>query len=781
MGSGRDKRKKHEDPAKAAKRALRQAAKATRGGKDGHEDPNGAPEGFNNEEAIEVTLTRIRKEEQRKRATVEKENVPPPSPRANVVFVPHPLKDQELVVFGGELWNGDTTVAYNDTYLYDVGKQRWAKVDTPVNPSPRSSAQGVVYKHFLVIHGGEFVSQSQSQFMHFKDVWRFDFKTYVWEELKTLKGGPSCRSGHRMQLWKRQAVVFGGFYDNAQECKYFNDLWILSELEAAGRWRQVSFPTHNDPPHARSGHAMALYQDSLFVYGGYSSAKFNRFKKSEATVHHDLWTTNLAAEQPVWTKIRLGGIPPPIRAGVAATCKDKRLLLFGGVVDIEAPGGKMVSSFHNDLFAFHMDTQRFYPLVLQPKKKQSQQVHGSKRDTSGGLAAELAELKLQNAGADISSEDSDDEEDDYDALRGDDNEAPSTGAAAAKWSSETNRHGQVLPHRRMDAAMCAVGNYLYLFGGQYESGKKEITITDLFSLNMNVMDSWQPLCLQDLGNTAWVGKDSESDAANSWESGSTVVSGVMFGDCGSDDDEDDDGDGAAQPDECPPDAIPLELDHAMTPGHEEIAGATVDGRTTIRGKKGMQMHKAQLLAQLDASSLVPTPKAGEALVDFFARTSSFWVSMAAEASGIPLDTAKNKSSGSKHDDRNLKRATTEGQRFCKTRYDEAIVLMEQLRIVEEREKEEAIFFKQMREKKQQDWEEEEQRQRTLCEEDGDAPDATSSVPRHEAAPKGILKKKADGAAVDLKAALRGGRSVVRASKDSDGDSCEEEEETDDED
>jgi hypothetical protein len=716
MGSGRDKRKKHEDPAKAAKRSARQAAKSNKGKKgDGEEGGGGEGEnpfedGFNNEEAIEVTLKKLKKAEGKKISTIERENVPPPSPRANVVFVVHPLKEQELVVFGGELWNGVSTVAYNDLFLYNTVKQRWTHVEAPVNPSPRSSAQGVVYKQFLIVHGGEFVSQTQSQFLHFKDVWRFDFRTMQWDELKTLKGGPSSRSGHRMCLWKRQAVVFGGFYDNAQECRYFNDLWILADLEANGRWRPVTFPAHNEPPHARSGHAAGVYQDTLFIYGGYSSQKFNRFKKSEATVHHDLWSTNLAADQPVWTRIRLGGIPPPIRAGVGATTRDKQLLLFGGVVDIEAPGGKMVSTFHNDLFSFHMDSQRFYPLTLQAPKKTKKNSKATKdldddtpaaRAKTSALEAELAALNLKTgAGKTTSSSDDDDDDDLDEAL-------PLPNEEKERFSFETTRQGQVIPHRRMDAALCAVGHTVYVFGGQLESGKKEITITDLFSFNLNTRETWTTYCAQNMQESVWAGRDdTNSDAANSWESGSTVLSGVMFGDHGDGSDEEEDEDEDEQQRHRDPEALhddtPAELDQHMTPGYDEI-GTTNNtaGARLMGGKRGMQAHKAQLLAQLGTGSLVPTPTVGEALSDFFRRTEDFWMLTAAECLFGIASLQEVDGLGVK----DARRCRSEALSYCRTRHDEAIVLMEQLRIVEDREKEEAEFFKKLRAEKEKVWEE----------------------------------------------------------------------------
>ncbi|KAG5481931.1 hypothetical protein LSCM1_05641 [Leishmania martiniquensis] len=721
MGKGRDKRKKNEDPAKAAKRAARQALKLHKGENKGNGEE--AAEGFNNEEAIEVTLKRIQKQEGKVKTVEEVADVAPPTPRVNVVLVPHPERDSELILFGGEFWNGERTEAYNDTYFFNARRGTWARLSSAVNPAPRSSSQGIVYKQYLIVFGGEFVSQSQSQYLHFKDVWRFDCRSSEWEELKNLKGGPSSRSGHRMVLWRRNAVMFGGFYDNAQECRYFDDLWILSSLDGAGRWSQVKTAPMTDLPHARSGHSMSVYQDELFVYGGYSTQKFNRFKKSEATVHHDLWmitlqhvTVDASGEGllPVWTKIRLGGVPPPIRCGVSCASKDKRLYLFGGVVDIESPGGKMVSTFYNDLYVFHMDTKRFYPVVLR---------RVAKRTTAAGKCEHLDDLATQLSALDLYCGESSGEEDSTSTSEEDDDgRTPQTGAAAAseemRVSYETNRHGQIVPHRRMDSAMVVMGNTLYLYGGQFESSKREITMSDLYTLNLNKLDTYQPLLSQDLSAAVWLGKESESDAA-SWESGSTVVSAVYDMDYDEDDEDNDDDaddtrfrgvdfgkmpreqelDSGDDGDEAP-DAMPAELAVEVTPSVAGVA-AVIDSITRT-GKKGLKVHKEQLLAQLGASAAVPTPAKEETFAAFFARTSPFW-----------MNTARESVEGQCSD----RRLTREATEFAKQRFAEARELLTQLQLVEDREKEEAKFFRERRLRKEKEWEEYEEAQRRIEQEE----------------------------------------------------------------
>jgi N-acetylneuraminic acid mutarotase len=70
--------------------------------------------------------------------------------RANVSFTEHPLKD-ELILFGGEFFDGRATILFNDLYIYDIKKQHWKRVQTPQPPPPRSSHQVRNRSKFLFI------------------------------------------------------------------------------------------------------------------------------------------------------------------------------------------------------------------------------------------------------------------------------------------------------------------------------------------------------------------------------------------------------------------------------------------------------------------------------------------------------------------------------------------------------------------------------------------------------------------------------------------------------
>jgi hypothetical protein len=52
----------------------------------------------------------------------------------------------------------------------------------------------------------------------------------AWEKMDAA-GGPSPRSGHRMVLFRKKLVVFGGFQDNNRSTpKYFNDVCVASSF-----------------------------------------------------------------------------------------------------------------------------------------------------------------------------------------------------------------------------------------------------------------------------------------------------------------------------------------------------------------------------------------------------------------------------------------------------------------------------------------------------------------------------------------------------------------------
>ncbi|ONM16546.1 Galactose oxidase/kelch repeat superfamily protein [Zea mays] len=289
--------KKQKKPGKGKEKTERKTAKGEE--KRARRDSRKVGE----EDDIEAILRSIQKEEAKKEVHVE-ENVPAPSPRSNCSLTVNPVKETELILYGGEFYNGSKTFVYGDLYRYDVEKNEWKLVSSPNSPPPRSAHQTVAWKNNIYMFGGEFTSPNQERFHHYKDFWTLDLKTNQWEQI-LAKGCPSARSGHRMVLYKHKIVLFGGFYDTLREVRYYNDL-----------------------------HVFDLDHFKIYLYGGYFKEVSS--DKEKGTVHADMWSLDPRTWE--WNKVKKAGMPPGPRAGFSMCVHKKRAVLFGGVVDMEVEG-----------------------------------------------------------------------------------------------------------------------------------------------------------------------------------------------------------------------------------------------------------------------------------------------------------------------------------------------------------------------------------------------------------------------------------------------------------
>lgn len=213
----------------------------------------------------------------------------PPSPRSNFTLVSHPDKE-ELILFGGEYYDGSKTTLYNELYFYNIPKNEWRHLKSAGgSPTPRSGHQMVTTSTDggqLWLFGGEYASPSQLQFIHFKDLWVFRLNQKKWEKVPA-SDGPSARSGHRMIVHKKKIFLFGGFHDNGQSYRYFNDVYTFS-LEDY-KWQEIKCGGVNPPP-PRSGCCLAACPDGkLLMWGGYSKSVVKK-ELDKGTTHWDSYS-----------------------------------------------------------------------------------------------------------------------------------------------------------------------------------------------------------------------------------------------------------------------------------------------------------------------------------------------------------------------------------------------------------------------------------------------------------------------------------------------------------
>ncbi|CAI9280488.1 unnamed protein product [Lactuca saligna] len=534
------------------------------------------------EDDIDAILLSIQKEEAKKKEVHVEENAPRPSPRSNCSLNINPLKETEMILYGGEFYNGTKTYVYGDLYRYDVDKGDWKLVSSPNSPPPRSAHQAVTWKNYLYVFGGEFTSPNQERFHHYKDFWMLDLKTNQWEQLN-YKGCPSPRSGHRMVLYKHKLVVFGGFYDTLREVRYFNDLHVF-DLDTF-KWQEIKPTPGCLWPSARSGFQLFVYQDDIYLYGGYSKEVSSDKNSSEkGIVHSDMWL--LDPKTWVWNKVKKGGMPPGPRAGFSMCVHKKRAVLFGGVVDMEAEGDVLMSLFLNELYGFQLDINRWYPLELRKEKSTKDKMKKKKDEDDEMDCDEAANMESNIDDISLNMERN---------IRVDE--------VATKSIIEE----VVKPCGRINSSMVVGRDTLYVYGGMMEIRDQEITLDDLYALNLSKLDEWK--CLIPASESEWVEASEDEDD--------------------DEDDEDDDDEDSEDDDEDKGDSDDTddEDDDVEGSNGDDVMGdavAIIKGEGKKLRRKEKRARIDQIRASLGLSDSQRTPMPGEALKDFYKRTNSYW-------------------------------------------------------------------------------------------------------------------------------------------------------------
>ncbi|NXN85287.1 KLDC4 protein, partial [Bombycilla garrulus] len=465
------------------------------------------------EEDLEALIAEFQSLDAKKTQVIES-SCPPPSPRLNCSLCAHPERD-ELILFGGEYFNGQKTFLYNDLYIYHIRKNSWAKLDIP-NPPPRRCAhQAAVVPTAggqLWIFGGEFASPNGEQFYHYKDLWVLHLATKTWEQIKA-PGGPSGRSGHRMVACKRQLIIFGGFHESARDFIYYNDVYAFS-LDSF-TWSKLAPAGMGPAP--RSGCQMsATPEGNIIIYGGYSK---QRIKKDvdKGTLHTDMFLLKAEGagkeeERWAWSRLSPSGVKPTPRSGFSvAAAPNNRCLLFGGVHD-EEEEESLEGDFFNDIYFYDIGKNRWFPAQLKgPRSEKRKRRRGGQAEAEAAAEEQLPRPQgpqeiirevLTDDGTlmtikqvipaaaqhqDSSAEDEEEEEE----------EGGGPGRA-------------VEPCPRSSAMVAVKHGVLYVYGGMFEVGDRQVTLSDLHSLDLHRMDGWKVLLDVDPKTQEWL-EESESD------------------------------------------------------------------------------------------------------------------------------------------------------------------------------------------------------------------------------------------------------------------------------
>ncbi|ROV91277.1 hypothetical protein VSDG_07776 [Cytospora chrysosperma] len=457
----------------------------------------------------------------------------PPKPRAASCFLASPSNSKELLLFGGEYFNGALASFFNDLHIYNIDKDVWKTVTSPNAPLPRSGhawCRGGNQAQYVYLFGGEFSSPKQGTFYHYNDFWRLEPNAREWTRLEPKGKTPPARSGHRMTYFKQYIILFGGFQDTSNATKYMADLWLYDTANFV--WFCPALPPAQLKPDARSSFTLLPHEGGAVLFGGYSRVKAtaaaNKGGKAGAQgqrnimkpmVHQDCFFLRVippAADAPPNTpptvrwerRKKPANTPEPKRAGATMAFHKGRGIMFGGVHDVEESEEGIDSEFFNGLFAWNVERNRFFPLTL--RKPRQQKKGGGNVDERvgrrGRAAAKEEELLKQLAALQAGKSVEDAEGMDLE-------EKKDGGEKAAEEDDKPAREMPVsmeLPHPRFNAALTVQDDVLYIYGGTFEKGDREFTFDDLYAIDLGKMDGCKEIFSRK-SEEDWVQSDDEED------------------------------------------------------------------------------------------------------------------------------------------------------------------------------------------------------------------------------------------------------------------------------
>lgn len=502
------------------------------------------------EDDIDALLAQFKLQDDAQTAVKVVDNCRPPSPRVYCSF--QPMNDKEIIMFGGEWYDGDKDKmhVYADIYIVNPEKMTWRTVLSPGGPLPRTAHQAVVTRAYMYVFGGEFTSLNQEKFRHYGDLWRLDLSSWKWEQLPS-KGAPSPRSGHRMVLYKGRLLLFGGFFDTGKETRYYNDLWSF-DLEEL-KWEPLGPSPGVPAPAPRGGCQLALHPDSntMFMIGGYSvkkaavvaggylPAKPAGKKKggsdeeddSKGIIHDDIWALDLKTYK--WEKVKKAGMAPTARTSFGLVTHKNRAIFFGGVHDREGGGDRLYSELFNEAYQFNMASRRWFPLAMKPPKKTAaaaaEEEEGAGEELPPGVSPEMhavlmrmkadKDSPLNRAATRIQA-----------AFRGHmvrsalkayrlGGQVSELLYSPATYGIDLSAKDMIKPRARSAPMLAVLRNTLWMLGGMVEIGHNDVVLDDLWSVDLNKLDGWNCVKENTAGDDAFreLSDEEEGEESEGWE------------------------------------------------------------------------------------------------------------------------------------------------------------------------------------------------------------------------------------------------------------------------
>lgn len=554
---------------------------------------------------------------------------PPPRCAHSCVYYNH-----SLYLFGGEISRAEQFYHYRDIWRYDIKAQKWEELKPSkavgTHPTARSGHVAVVWKNFMIIFGGFFEANKETP-RWYNEVFVMNLQTQQWFDIphSKLSMRPEPRSACNAAVVGDDVVIQGGFsklsksalqmqkageLEVQSETKVHTDSWILHLKplldEKPPTWERLTSSvqrtarTVSKSPNGRAAMASSSYKNRMLAYGGcFDTEEVNH--RVNSVFYNDMfafdverrkWFPMVVQEHNNKAKTNKG----ERKKDISDTAATKEEITADADSDDELneeeisesnvrDSGWNLQKLRSNMFAFIDGNGN----VVYEKPDSDEKIS---RATATDKEEEEEEEKEEE------KEDSDDSDDRRDSQRGVFEMMSSAAhqrmknSSVMKLNSKTKLPEAVVradPLPRINACMIVSANTLFLYGGLLEVGDREITLDDMWTLDLKKRQAWECIWPGSMHKQIWRGAAFDDDDSHYSTDNKTDRAG-------GDDDENDE---------------------------EEKDDTELKEESRNDGMSRKDRLKAQLMAIRDEHGLADsdrTPGPGESLSDFYERTSKYW-------------------------------------------------------------------------------------------------------------------------------------------------------------
>ncbi len=605
-----------------------------------------------------------------------------------------------LYIFGGELATAQNYHHYKDIWKFDIKTNLWTEIK-PRNkggPTSRSGHRAIVWRHYMLIFGGFYEAVREAP-RWFNDLNVYDFSTNSWIDCKysKLASIPPERSAFNFGIYgsgSDVAYVTGG-YSKLQnpapgtkaEGRVHTDYWALHlkglENGKLPTWERLS--RKGEYPSPRSGTACTIWKNKMLVFGGVQDEETENHRV-KSVFFDDLFAFDMDKKR--WFRLNLkkkGGERRRRRKGDSGTTDEQvdesQVANEESDEDDEGIEGEAASSgwdldmLRSNMFAFiDGDGNVVYEKIEEEenedkseKKEETEPV--LKSDIDAGYEADEGENESPSNLYEPGITSTDKEE----MLQKDIPPIPLQAIAKSEvmfvgkdGAPEPVKRKTPLP--RIKAQIVVRGNTLYLYGGILEVGDREVTLDDVWSLELQKREEWVCIHEGSMHKQVWKGVDSDNESYISTDRGTG----------GDESDDEDDF---------------YEFDDILEEGEDEEAAKAARKVAKKAAKKermkGIREEIKSLNELLNSGYPNQSPQVGESLADFYSRTTIYWTEKAQESLGDIVNP---------NEELSVKELKREGFNLAQNRYEELKNVLNRLAELEA-DQQESIEKKERKEKK----------------------------------------------------------------------------------